>query len=265
MLDGVLVPPTRTRLRVEVRGLVQGVGFRPFVHALAHRLGLSGFVANTADGVLVEVEGAAETTSTRSPAAVRDDAPVLADVRRRWSRPTSSPPAAPASRSGTPSSGPGPHLRLTRRRHLRGLPRATCPTPATGVTGTRSSPAPTAARGSRSSPVSRTTVRPPRWPGSRCVPACAREYADPSDRRFHAQPICCPDCGPRLAAAPVGEADLAGEDARADAARRLLREGRGRSRSRDSAATTSPATPRHRRAGGDCCASASDAGTSRSR
>src|ERR671933_586796 len=46
---------TRTRIRVE--GIVQGVGFRPFVHALATRLGLAGVVGNDARGVFVEVEG----------------------------------------------------------------------------------------------------------------------------------------------------------------------------------------------------------------
>ncbi len=46
------------RLRVRVRGAVQGVGFRPFVHGLAHKFALGGFVRNDAHGVLLEVEGA---------------------------------------------------------------------------------------------------------------------------------------------------------------------------------------------------------------
>ena len=50
------VPP-RERLRVEVEGIVQGVGFRPFVYAQAARHGLAGFVANDARGVIVEAEG----------------------------------------------------------------------------------------------------------------------------------------------------------------------------------------------------------------
>ena len=48
---------TRVRRRFEVSGLVQGVGFRPFVYVLASELSLSGLVANTPAGVLVEVEG----------------------------------------------------------------------------------------------------------------------------------------------------------------------------------------------------------------
>ena len=45
------------RLRLRVRGTVQGVGFRPYVHGLAQRFDLSGFVFNDNDGVVVEVEG----------------------------------------------------------------------------------------------------------------------------------------------------------------------------------------------------------------
>src|SRR5438128_2011718 len=51
----------RLRLRLRVRGAVQGVGFRPFVYRLATELGLPGWVNNSSQGVLVEVEGAAET------------------------------------------------------------------------------------------------------------------------------------------------------------------------------------------------------------
>jgi len=50
----------RRRLRVVVRGIVQGVGFRPFVYSLARRHGLSGFVLNDTQGVLIEVEGGEE-------------------------------------------------------------------------------------------------------------------------------------------------------------------------------------------------------------
>ena len=69
----------RTAVRVE--GIVQGVGFRPFVYALATRLGLGGFVGNDVDGVFAEVEG--------QPAAVRqflrgieEEAPPLARIDR---------------------------------------------------------------------------------------------------------------------------------------------------------------------------------------
>src|SRR5215213_10557724 len=70
---------TRTRVRVE--GIVQGVGFRPFVHALAGRLGLAGLVGNDAGGVFVEVEGAAETVE-RFLEALAAEAPPLAVIER---------------------------------------------------------------------------------------------------------------------------------------------------------------------------------------
>ncbi len=47
----------RERLRLRVRGVVQGVGFRPYAHGLATKLALSGFVRNDSDGVCIEVEG----------------------------------------------------------------------------------------------------------------------------------------------------------------------------------------------------------------
>src|SRR4029450_8055021 len=72
---------TLTRARVRVEGIVQGVGFRPFVHALAGRLGLAGLVGNDAGGVFVEVEGSAETVE-RVLEALGADAPPLAVIER---------------------------------------------------------------------------------------------------------------------------------------------------------------------------------------
>ena len=65
------------RLRIRVRGAVQGVGFRPFVHGLAARYRLSGFVLNDEDGVLAEVEGAALDGFL---AALRIESPPLARI-----------------------------------------------------------------------------------------------------------------------------------------------------------------------------------------
>ena len=75
---------------------------------------------------------------------------------------------------------------------------ASCATPATAATATRSSTAPSAGRASRSSAASPTTARTPRWPGFRCAPTAAASTRIPADRRFHAEPIACPACGPRL-------------------------------------------------------------------
>jgi hydrogenase maturation protein HypF len=65
------------RLRIRVRGAVQGVGFRPFVHGLAARYRLSGFVLNDEDGVLAEVEGAALDGFL---AALQTESPPLAHI-----------------------------------------------------------------------------------------------------------------------------------------------------------------------------------------
>ena len=68
------------RRRVRIRGVVQGVGFRPFVHGMATRLELSGRVANDGAGVLAEVEGGRAALATFI-AGLRDEAPPAADVR----------------------------------------------------------------------------------------------------------------------------------------------------------------------------------------
>ena len=98
-------------------------------------------------------------------------------------------------------------------------------------------------------------------------PMCAaapREYADPADRRFHAQPIACHDCGPTLELVDPAPRDATRREDALAAARALLADGGGRSRSRGSAATTSPATPPTSRRW-PSCAGASGAATSRSR
>ena len=69
----------RTAVRVE--GVVQGVGFRPFVHALATGLGLTGLVGNDLDGVFAEVEGPAAAVSEVLRKLERD-APPLARIER---------------------------------------------------------------------------------------------------------------------------------------------------------------------------------------
>ncbi len=141
---------------------------------------------------------------------------------------------------------------------------ASCSTRRTAATATRSPTARTAARGRRSSRSSRTTGRRRRCARSRCAPACEAEYRDPANRRFHAEPVACPACGPRLAWRPTG---APGPDrhrgGRAGRRRRRAPCRRRSSRSRASAATTSPATrPTTRPSAG--CGTASAAGRSRS-
>ena len=120
--------------------------------------------------------------------------------------------------------GRWPHAGLPRRRDVRATVRPNYAIRPTGAFGTRSSTARTAVPASRSSPHSPTTAPPPRWRASRCAPTAPRDYADPGDRRFHAQPVCCPNCGPALRFRDHhGNAADAEDGLRR--ARRLLRDG----------------------------------------
>jgi hydrogenase maturation protein HypF len=186
---------TRTRVRVE--GIVQGVGFRPFVHALAGRLGLAGLVGNDAGGVFVEVEGAAETVE-RFLEALAAEAPPLAVIERVT--------ATPLEPTGAAGFAIAPSLPGGDRQTLVSPDTATC----ADCLRELADPADRRFR----YPFINCTNCGPRFTIVRDVPYdrpattmasfemcadCAREYADPGDRRFHAQPVCCPACGPSLA------------------------------------------------------------------
>ena len=184
----------RTSIRVE--GVVQGVGFRPFVYALATRLGLAGWVGNDVDGVFAEVEGPAEHIQDFLAALARD-APPLARVERVSAQPV------------TPDGRPGFAIVASdtagRRRALVSADSATC------ADCLRELADPADRRFGY--PFINCTNCGPRFTIVRDVPydrplttmagfalcaACAAEYHDPANRRFHAQPVCCPACGPRL-------------------------------------------------------------------
>ena len=184
------------RLRLSITGLVQGVGFRPFVYSLARSLNLTGWVQNTPQGVVIEIEGCLESLqafqqrlTTEKPVhawlqhievttvACQGDSPF--DIR-------------PSAHTATKTALILPDL-------------ATCPAclaelwdpqnrryryPFINCThcGPRFSIV-------RSLPYDRphTTLA-----GFPLCPDCQREYEDPGDRRFHAQPNACHTCGPHL-------------------------------------------------------------------
>ncbi|CAA9476420.1 MAG: [NiFe] hydrogenase metallocenter assembly protein HypF [uncultured Rubrobacteraceae bacterium] len=187
--------PTRERREISVRGIVQGVGFRPFVYALARRHGLSGLVRNDAEGVRIEAEGAPEDLEIFLR-KVEEDAPPLAAVESVGWRPL----AALGDRVfRIEESREG-----VRRRALVSPDVATCEDCLAELL----DPANRRYR----YPFTNCTNCGPRFTITRSVPydraattmsdfemcpACQREYDDPSDRRFHAQPNACPDCGPR--------------------------------------------------------------------
>ena len=196
----------RTAIRVE--GVVQGVGFRPFVYTLATGLGLTGLVGNDVDGVFAEVEGPAAAVS-EFLARLERDAPPLARIERVTTRPMA--PISSPHFAITASQSQGPRRTLVSAdtatcedclRELRdpadrrfGYPFINCTNCGPRFTIVRDVP--------YDRPL--TTMAPFKM----CEP-CAAEYHDPADRRFHAQPACCPACGPRLALrdpAGVNQAD----------------------------------------------------------
>ena len=212
--------PVRTAVRVE--GIVQGVGFRPFVYALAARLGLAGLVGNDVDGVFAEVEGSPAATAEFLRALERD-APPLARVERVTASRMA--PTGAASFEIVASEPAG------RRRTLVAADSATC----ADCLRELADPADRRFR----YPFINCTNCGPRFTIVKDVPYdrplttmagfplcehCAAEYHDPANRRFHAQPLCCPACGPQLtlltpAGAPVPSSPPAAAPAPAAAAR----------------------------------------------
>ncbi len=175
---------------------MQGVGFRPFVHAAATALGLGGFVGNDVDGVFVEAEGEpasvaelVDTLRARAPALATVETITMEQLAPRGDR--------EFVIVASPQGGP--------RQTLIAADTATC----ADCLSELFDPADRRFR----YPFTNCTNCGPRFTIVTDVPydrpattmvgfamcaECAREYADPADRRFHAQPVCCPACGPTL-------------------------------------------------------------------
>ena len=213
----------RGRLRICVRGVVQGVGFRPFVYTTAAALGLTGSVRNDSSGAIIEVEGDAaalddfigrltdrppplaviESVEAKPIPAIGGTGFLIADTSRSdGGRTLVSPDVAMCAECAAELRDPGDR----RYRH----PFVNC---------TNCGPRFTIIA---SLPYDRAATTMAHFP--MCV-ACEREYHDPADRRFHAQPVCCPDCGPTLGYVTHGGDTSAGETA-LQRARKLLRDGR---------------------------------------
>ncbi len=185
-----------TRYSVRVRGGVQGVGFRPFIHGLAARFELAGFVGNDSDGVFIEVEGSAVALNAFLQ-ALKCDAPPLARIDEVRATPIavigSRGFLIVASRHDAEHVTPvavdvatcADCLRelhdTTDRRHR--YPFINCTNCGPRYTIVTALPYDRA----------QTTMA-----GFTMCADCEREYTDPGDRRYHAQPNACPRCGPRL-------------------------------------------------------------------
>jgi len=217
MTSGATAPLEARHLLV--RGIVQGVGFRPFVYQLARRLGLAGEVANTSEGVVIHLEG--------SPPALEAFAAALERGQ---------PPLARIT---------GIETRQADVRHLadfrietsrRGVSRATLISPDMAVCDACLTELFDPADRRFGYPFINCTHCGPRYtiiddvPYDRphtsmrrftMCPACQAEYDDPADRRFHAQPNACPVCGPRVALYTADGQPVAAADPIAEAAARL--------------------------------------------
>ena len=223
-MSGVATSEAAVRLRLRVAGLVQGVGFRPYVHRLATELELTGHVGNDTQGVFIEIEGPHEAAQDFMSHLVTD-APGPARIDDVFARPMA--PSGGTGFSIVESRGQGtvrtfvsPDIATCRDclaelfdpadRRAR-YPFTNCTNCGPRFTITLSLPY----------DRPKTTMR-----GFALCGACAAEYHDPADRRFHAQPIACADCGPRLwLEDSAGSAPVAGSDAAIAAAQATLARG----------------------------------------
>ena len=212
----------RRRLRVCVHGVVQGVGFRPFVYTTAAALGLSGSVRNDSSGAIIELEGdagAIDDFLTR----LRDRPPPLAVIesidiqaipvvggtgfaitdtsRSDGGRTLASPDVAMCDECAAEQRDPA------NRRYRHAFVNCTNCGPRFTIIA--------------SLPYDRAATTMADF--AMCAD-CAREYADPADRRFHAQPVCCPNCGPTLRHRD-GDGRVSKGESGLQRARQLLRDG----------------------------------------
>lgn len=185
------------RLCLKIRGIVQGVGFRPFVHKLVRRCGLSGYIKNTSSGVALELEGERPALE-RFVALLPEQAPMLAVIE-----------SMEASYSPELRGYEGFEIRQSQREEFRN----TLISPDIGICEDclRELRDPRDRR--YRYPFINCTNCGPRFTiikdipydraktsmaGFPMCPDCDREYHDIDNRRYHAQPDCCASCGPRV-------------------------------------------------------------------
>jgi hydrogenase maturation protein HypF len=186
----------RTRARILISGAVQGVGFRPFVYRLATELELVGWVSNSAQGVVIEIEGA-ESKLSEFSARLQIERPRLAVIQSiqssviapvhetnfevRVSERNGSTTAVILPDIATCSDCLSELFDPNDRRYLYPFTNCTHCGPRFSII--------------EALPYDRANTSMKRF--AMCA-ACEEEYQDPGDRRFHAQPNACPECGPQL-------------------------------------------------------------------
>ena len=210
---------TPIRRKAVVRGVVQGVGFRPFVYRVAHEEGLAGFIGNDTDGVAIEVEGPLEGVEAFL-ARLRAETPPLARIDS----------IAVGELAPTDEIG----FRIVASEVLGRVSTGIPADAATCADCLRELLDPADRR--YCYPFLNCTNCGPRYTITRRIPydrpqtsmaqfnmcaACQAEYDDPGDRRFHAQPNACWDCGPQVWLVSRDGAAIESEDAVRDCVDRL--------------------------------------------
>src|SRR5215208_5886593 len=188
--------PVMQGLHVHITGIVQGVGFRPFVYSLATRLGLKGWVKNTSAGVEIEVDGETEPLDLFLQ-QLRNEAPPLSRIDEFS--------AAFHAANGFHS------FEILHSEVVEGAFQPISPDVSICPDCLRELFDPNDRRyhypfinctncGPRFTIIKDIPYDRPKttMAGFPLCPDCEREYKDPSDRRFHAQPVACPVCGPHI-------------------------------------------------------------------
>ncbi|HEY70673.1 MAG TPA: carbamoyltransferase HypF [Anaerolineae bacterium] len=208
--------------RIHITGVVQGVGFRPFVYGLAKKLALTGWVRNTSAGVHIEVDGS-EQAIARFVSALVEDAPPLAridDIQVEACAPNAHSSFEIMASETIPEAyqpvSPDVSTCADCMREMRDASDRRYRYPFTNCTNC----------GPRFTiiediPYDRPNTTMAEFP--MCA-QCAEEYEDPLDRRFHAQPVACPQCGPQIWLEEGGRRVSEREEA-LQAVRSMLREG----------------------------------------
>lgn len=206
---------------------MQGVGFRPFIYRLATDMGLTGWVRNSASGVLIEAYGTDERLA-HFCRRIRAEAPPLAVIMNfeHHALPDEGSEEVFSILTSAAENGPEPSAHITpdatlcadclaelfdpENRRFR-YPFITC---------TNCGPRYSIITGI---PYDRPNTTMSGFP---LCPACLHEYHDPSDRRFHAQPIACPTCGPQMRLMDMAGRLLAERDEAVTRSVELLKAGR---------------------------------------
>lgn len=191
-----MTTPETNGFHIRITGLVQGVGFRPFVWRAANELSLCGHIFNDGEGVLIEVQ-CKEAEASAFVASIRDNAPPLSRINSVTLTPifinvgstsfTITESVSNAVKTGCPPDAAtcedcrNELFNPADRRYQYPFLNCTNCGPRLSIIKTL--------------PYDRASTTMADFP---LCDACAAEYQNPADRRFHAQPVACPDCGPTL-------------------------------------------------------------------